>query len=453
MSSKNNMFHILIVDDEPDYREVVQMILSAKGYRVQTCGNGKDAMELLKKNHFDVVLTDFMMPEMDGLELLKRIKKKSPETEVFIISGFGTVENVVGAMKEGAFTYIIKENDPEEIIMEIKKIEKIKKLENDNRILRNEIKNVDFMLTTKNQKFKKSIEVAEKAGDSNINIMLLGESGVGKEVLARHIHQSSSRSANHFMAVNCHAFSNTLLESELFGHEKGSFTGAVESRKGRFEAAHGGTLFLDEVGDIPLSIQVKLLRILETKKIERIGSNQSIDVDFRLISATNKNLALEMANSAFRKDLYYRLSSIVIEIPSLRERREDLPMLIDFFFEKSKKELKKNIHTIEKSVHDFLLHYPYPGNIRELKNIIERLVVLSENGIVRRVDLPEYDITEINEEDVHKIQSLKDMRRDLESEYIRRVLEKCNYNTGEAASLLKITRRQLTNKINEYGLK
>ena len=249
-----NMFNILIVDDELEYREVVQMILSAKGYSSQTCSNGKDAIELLQKNHFDIVLTDFIMPEMDGIKLLKRVKQKSPETEVIVITGFGSVENAVDAMKEGAFTYIIKGNDPEELLIEIEKIEKIKTLENDNRILRNEIRNVDFMLTTKNFKFKKSIEVAEKAADSNINILILGESGVGKEVLARHIHQISSRSANHFMAVNCSAFSNTLLESELFGHEKGSFTGAFESRKGRFEAAHGGTLFLDEVGDIPLNI-------------------------------------------------------------------------------------------------------------------------------------------------------------------------------------------------------
>ena len=453
MSTKNHYFNVLIVDDELEYREVFQMILDSKGFYTKSCSNGREALSLLEKTHFDLVLTDFIMPEMGGLELLKQIKKNYSDTEVIIITGYGSVENAVDAMREGAFTYIIKGNDPEEILMEAEKIKKIKVLENDNKIFRSELKNFDFMLATRNSRFKKYIEVAEKAADSNSNILILGESGVGKEVLARYIHQNSSRSSNHFMAVNCHAFSSTLLESELFGHEKGSFTGAFESRKGRFEAAHGGTLFLDEVGDIPHNIQVKLLRILESKKIERVGSNRSINVDFRLISATNKNLAMEISNNSFRKDLYYRLSTIVIEIPPLRERREDLSMLIDFFFEKSKKELKKEIHTIEKSVYDFLMHYPYPGNIRELKNIIERLVVLSESGTVRKIDLPEFSINTLEQDNVDSIQSLKDRRRDLESEYIAKVLQRCNYNITETAKQLMISRRQLSNKMNEFGLK
>ncbi len=453
MSIKNSNFSVLIVDDELEYREVFEMILASKGFCTRTCCDGKEALLQLEKNHFDLVLTDFIMPEMGGLELLKEIKKRNLDTEVIVITGYGCVENAVDAMKEGAFTYIIKGNDPEEMLIEIEKIKKIKSLEYDNEYLKRNLKKSDFLMATKNYKFRKTISIAEKAADSNSNILILGESGVGKEVIASHIHQMSSRSNNHFVAVNCHALSSTLLESELFGHEKGSFTGATETRKGRFEAAHGGTLFLDEVGDISQDIQIKLLRILESKKIERVGSNRSIEVDFRLISATNKDLSFEIANNTFRQDLYYRLSTIVIEIPSLRERREDLPALINFFFEKSKMELKKPINTIEQSVYDFLNNYTYPGNIRELKNIIERLVVLSESGKVRKSDLPDINVSSIKKSEELQIKPLKDIRKDFESEYIAQVLEKCDYNITKAAKKLSITRRQLSNKINEYGLK
>lgn len=453
--NKLNNFKILVVDDEIEYREVLQMILVDKGYYVETASCAEKVLEIIKRQRFDLVLTDLIMDGMDGIELLDRIKENHKEIEVILITGYGSIENAVEAMKKGAFTYFIKSHDPEELIMEIEKVRKLNSLENDNNILRSKYENLNFMLETKNREFKRVLDIAKKAANSNSNILILGESGVGKEVLAQYIHKCSDRKNGHFIPVNCHAFSDGLLESELFGHEKGAFTGALKSRKGRFEASHGGTLFLDEVGDIPFSTQTKLLRAIETKTIERLGSNQPIEVDFRLISATNKNLYNEISKNNFREDLFYRISTITIEIPPLRERREDLHILIDFFINKSESDLKKKIIKVEEEVMSFLLSYDYPGNIRELKNIIERLVVLSEDGIIRGKDLPRCQrrLKDDVVYDINIIRPLKEVKKELEARYIEKVLMKCNYNVSETARKLDISRRQLFNKINEYNLK
>lgn len=467
MKGNFNHFKILIVDDEEEYREVFKEILDEKGYITKAASSGEEALNILKTHSFHLVLTDLIMKGIDGIELLEKIKEEYSETEVIIITGYGTVENAVAAMKKGAFTYFIKSHDLEELTIEIEKIRKIFYLENDNEIFKNQQKNSKYMLNTNNKKFIKIINMAEKAANSNVNILILGDSGVGKEVFAKYIHSCSERKDRHFLAVNCHAFSDNLLESELFGHEKGAFTGAIEQRKGRFEAAHGGTLFLDEIGDISLSTQVKLLRTIETKKVERIGSNKTMDVDFRLISATNKDIQKSISNGEFREDLFYRISTIIIEIPPLRDRKEDLPNLIEFFLEKSKLELKKQIHTIEKKVMERLLSYDYPGNVRELKNIIERLVVLSENGIIKDIDLSKYRVdserdTKSREEkidnnkeveEIQRIRSLKDIRSEAEAKYIKKALEISGNNVTEAARKLSISRRQLFNKINEYKLR
>lgn len=450
---RNNKFKILVVDDEIEYREVIEMILDENGYVTETACSGEEALKILKNDSFDLVLSDLIMKGMDGIELLEEIKKKYTDTEVIIVTGYGTVQNAVEAMKKGAFTYFIKSHDPEELLIDIEKIKKFVCLESDNNILRSQQKDLNFMFKTNNRRFRKIIDIAGKAAKSNVNILILGESGVGKEVFSRYIHSFSERKDRHFIAVNCHALSDSLLESELFGHEKGAFTGAIDKRKGRFEAAHGGTLFLDEIGDISLSTQVKLLRTIETREIERIGSNKSIDIDFRLICATNKDLHSAIISGEFREDLFYRISTITIEIPPLRERKEDLPNLIDFFFEKSKVELKKKVEEIEKGVMDFLLSYDYPGNVRELKNIVERLVVLSDDGVIKEVDLPEYKEKYRDDKDIEEIKPLKDVRKEAEAKHIEKTLEKCEYNITEAARKLNISRRQLFNKITEYGLK
>lgn len=452
---KPNNFRILVVDDEEEYREVLQIILEDKGYCVETVSCAEKALEKLNIKKFDLVLSDLIMNGMDGMQLLDKIKGNYQDIEVILITGYGSIENAVAAMKKGAFTYFIKSHDPEELIIEIEKVRKLNSLENDNNILKSKYESIDFMLETKSREFKRVLDIAKKAANSNSNILLLGESGVGKEVLAQYIHQCSDRRNNHFIPVNCHAFTDSLLESELFGHEKGAFTGALKSRKGRFEAAHGGTLFLDEIGDIPLSTQTKLLRAIETRIIERLGSNQPIEVDFRLVSATNKNLYDEISRNNFREDLFYRISTITIEIPPLRKRKEDLNILIDFFIKKSESELKKKITKVEDDAMSFLLNYDYPGNVRELKNIIERLAVLSEDGILREKDLPrcqgkgeDYPL-----DDTDVIRPLKQVKKELEAQYIEKVLIKCDYNVSEAARRLDISRRQLFNKINEYNLK
>jgi len=469
MNLDNKIFKILIVDDEPEYREVLQMILDDQGYTTDTAPNGEEALEKLKKNEYNLVLTDLIMGEIDGIELLRRIKSDYEHVQVILITGYGTIQNAVEAMKKGAFTYFIKSHEPEELLKEIKSVQKIifsdKKV--DNRISNKET--TEFLLTTKNPNFQKVLDIAEKAAKSSANILILGESGVGKEVFARYIHDCSYRSNNTFIPVNCSTFSDNLLESELFGHKKGSFTGAVDSRKGRFECAEDGTLFLDEIGDISLNTQIKLLRIIETKSIQRIGSNNSIKIDFRLITATNKDLEKEILAGTYREDFFYRISTIVIEIPSLRERKEDLPALIDFFMEKSKVEMNKNILSIDKGVMEFLLSYDYPGNIRELKNIIDRLVILSEGSTIREKDLPkcrEYHMNKVkhkvlkpnntsnlNIDVAEDVKPLKDVRKEVEAEYIEKVLLICNNNITEAAKKLSISRRQLFNKICEYNLK
>jgi two-component system response regulator HydG len=453
MASREN-FRILIVDDEKEYQDVFQMILSDKGYYASSASSGEEALKLLKKDSFNLVLTDLIMPKMDGMQLLERIKREYAETKVIIVTGYGTIETAVNAIKNGAFSYFIKSHVPEELLIQIGNIEKFNKLEKDNKYFREQQNDKGYLIKTNNKKYSNILKVVDKAAISNANILITGESGVGKEILARHIHQSSNRKNGRFVAVNCQALSENLLESELFGHEKGAFTGALEKRIGRFEEADGGTLFLDEMGEIPVSIQVKLLRTLETKTIERIGSNKVINVDLRLISATNRDIYKAIEKGDFREDIFYRINTITIEVPQLRERKEDLPMFIDFFFNKYAGEQKKTIVRIEQAVMDFLLSYNYPGNVRELKNVIERLVVLSEEGVIREGDLPENKtIKNKNSITTDNVIALKDFRREAESNYIEKVLNECKGNITEAAKILNISRRHLFNKITEYNLK
>lgn len=435
-------FKILLVDDEKEYLDVIKLILESNEFKVQTANSGQDALKKLKKESFDLVITDLIMPNMTGLELLEKIKEDFSDTEVIIFTGYGSVQNAVDAMKKGAFSYFIKSHDPDELIIEIKKVAKLRRY-----IKRSAQKTSDFLFETKNTGFRKILDTIEKAAKTDVSILLLGESGVGKEILAQYIHQLSTRNQEAFVPVNCHAFSESLLESELFGHEKGAFTGANEMRIGRFEAADYGTLFLDEIGDTTLNIQAKLLRSLESKAIERIGSNQLREIDFRLICATNRDLNTLIEQSEFREDLFYRVSTIAVTIPPLRERKEDLPALIQYFFDKVKNEMKKDIVHIENLVISRLLRYDYPGNIRELRNIIERLVVLSENGEILAEDLPEHFSGEPTEGE-----TLRSYRDQAEKVFIIKTLEENKYNMTKSAEQLGISRRQLFNKVEKYKI-
>ncbi len=458
MAMKKNLFKILIVDDEAEHRDILEMILKSNNYKTETAVSGQEALDKLSKENYHLILSDLRMPEMSGLELLDKIKADSPEQDVIIVTGYGTVKNAVDAMKRGAFSYFIKGHDPDELLLDIEKIIRLSDLKFKSDALTDSL-STEFIMESKNPKFQEAIRIIESAADSNANILLLGESGVGKEVFANYIHTLSERNDNPFVAVNCHAFSESLLESELFGHEKGAFTGATDKRIGRFEAAHEGTLFLDEIGDTSLSTQAKLLRSLDSRKIERIGSNVSVDVDFRLVSATNRDLRSMVAEQTFREDLFYRLSTITVELPSLRERKEDIPTLVDFFLKKAQIDMKKEILSIDSEVWTFLTNYDYPGNLRELKNIIERFVVLARDGVISHRDIPSgyvnqpVDVPSQIGQDISHTVPLREFRKDAESSYIQRVLEQNNYNMTQTSKVLGISRRQLFNKITEYGIK
>ncbi len=445
---------ILIVDDEQDHRETFRMILEAKGYQVGEAASGKEALDLLDKEYFPIVLSDIMMVGMSGLELLDEVMKLyKGRIEMIMVTGYGSVETAVKALKNGAFGYFIKTRSPDELLIEIEKAHKFLNLQAQNAFLKQNQGSSRFLLQSKNRKMQDILDVAQTVAKSKSNVLLLGESGVGKEVIAQMIHKSSERADMPFVAINCQFFSESLMESELFGHEKGAFTGAMGKRIGRFEEASGGTVFLDEIGEMALSTQVKLLRVLENRKIERIGSNKEISVDFRLISATNKNLKQAIRESAFREDLNYRINTITLEIPPLRDRSEDIPDMIDFFMSLYSAELKKNLIGMDESTRKYLLNYDYPGNIRELKNMIERMAVLTSDGYLRMENNSERTKPILAARQTGDRGSYKDAKREFETSYIRNVLEQTENNITKAAEIMEISRRQLFNKLVELNLR
>lgn len=447
-------YKILIVDDEIEYQKVLTIILSDIGYDVASCSNGNEALEYLGRNIVNLVLTDLKMPVMDGVELIKRIKENYDNVDIIVMTAFGSIESAVDSIKYGATDYFVKSSEMNELIRKVDRLFTIFRLERKSSALLKNQNSFEIFTNSKNEKFLKLLEMCQRTADSGINILLLGESGVGKEVIANYIHRLSSRRQEPFVAVNCQIFPEGLIESELFGHEKGSFTGAVNSRIGKFEQANFGTLFLDEIGDLPLSTQGKLLRAIETRKIERIGSNKSINLNINFISATNKDLKKLILAGTFREDLFYRINTLTLEIPPLRERREDLPELINFFIRKIEVEQKKKINRIDDQVMDFLLNYDYPGNIRELKNIIERMIALSKDGIVtvNEIMMPIRADAFAGSVEIGKIIPLKKARENFERSFIARALKENNGNVSKTAFDLKISTRQLWNKINQYGI-
>lgn len=449
---------ILVVDDEQDYCDVLKMILEGRGYAVDTCNDGREALNLLEKGSFDIVVSDLNMPVMDGYELLREIKSRDYDCEVIILTAFGTIEKAVETMKAGAFTYVTKGSDPEELLIEIRKIKDMRKAARKNEILKQKTSG-NFMLESRNLKYRQVLKLAERAAASESNILILGESGSGKEVLASFIHNKSKRSQENMMELNCQALSESILESELFGHEKGAFTGASQKRIGLFEASHGGTLFLDEIGGVSMNLQAKLLKAIENKTIYRMGSTTPITVDFRLITATNRNLKEDMDADLFRSDLFYRISTIVLELPPLRERKEDIPLFIDYFINKYAREMNKENIDMSENVRNMLINYNYPGNVRELKNIIERLLVLSEHGEIREEYLPS-DIAagknpapKQNMFETDYTESLREYRNKAEKMYIEGLIERYPKDMNKVAEILSISRRQLFNKLVEFGLK
>jgi DNA-binding NtrC family response regulator len=436
---------ILIVDDEESVRDSLYNWFIEEGYYVDCAENAKQALSILESKNFDIILADIKMPGMDGLEMHRRIRSLNKDVIVIIMTAFASVSTAVQALKDGAYDYITKPFDPDDLSHLIRNAISQISLKAENEALRNKIvslENVDDLIGTSDAMIKVLKEV-ERVAQSNSPVIITGESGTGKELIARAIHSNSKRKFSPLISVHCGALTESLLESELFGHEKGAFTGAMFNRKGRFEMADGGTIFLDEIATISPKMQIELLRVLETKTFVRVGGNREITSDFRVICATNKDLKSMVKNGTFREDLFYRLNVVNIDVPPLRKRTEDIPMLVNHFIKVYCTAMSRNIMTIDPAAMVRLQEYDFPGNVRELENMIERAIVVGNEKEIRLKDLPfEKDITGSN------VESLDDF----EKKHILQVLKKYDWNISRSAKALKVDRVTLYNKIKKYDL-
>ncbi len=440
-----NKISILIVDDEASVRDSLYQWFIEDGYQVECAESAKEALAKLESEAFNIVLADIKMPGMDGLEMLRRIKALEKNSVVIIMTAFATVDTAVQALKDGAFDYITKPFDPDELSHLIRNASKQITLEAENELLKEKVislENVEDLIGNSEAMLQLMKEIGSIA-QSNASVIITGESGTGKELIARAIHANSPRKYFPLVIVHCGALTESLLESELFGHEKGAFTGAVYNRKGRFEMADCGTIFLDEIATIPPKMQVELLRVLETKSFVRVGGNKDISSDFRVICATNRDLKSMVDKGLFREDLYYRLNVINVNVPPLRDRVEDIPLLVDFFVKKYCHSMNKPLVGIEAAALKRLEEFPFPGNIRELENMIERAIVIGDGKKIRLKDLP------IGKEAVNSpFESLEDIEKD----HILFILNKYNWNISASAKALKVDRVTLYNKIKKYHL-
>jgi DNA-binding NtrC family response regulator len=444
---------ILVVDDDPYVREATETILKLKEYEVDTAPEAKTALRKLDERDYDLILSDIKMPGMSGIELLEAARAKVPDTHIILMTAFGTIENAVEAMQKGAYGYIQKgSTDPAEIELLVERALKYQETERENRRLRSELQeryNFSNMIG-KAHSMEQTFDLIGTVADSRATVLVTGESGTGKELVARALHYNSPRSSGPFIRLNCAALPKDLMESELFGHEKGAFTGAIKQTRGRFEMADGGTLLLDEISEIDPSLQAKLLRVLQEREFERIGSTQTIKVDVRIIATTNRDLQKEVDAGNFREDLYYRLNVIEIPLPPLRERKEDIPALTHLFIARYNDENDKGIEGIADEALELLIQYDWPGNIRELENYIERAVVVSRGPVLGVGDFPQKlsDGSSGSEDDgIHLGMTVHEMERRL----IMKTLEGCRGNRTEAATMLAISTRTLRNKLHEYG--
>ena len=446
---------ILIVDDEQAQREALAGHLQKQGFRVVQAGSGLVGVGILKGEEVDVVLTDLRMPELDGMGLLREARRLNPAVEVVVMTAYGSVDGAVDAMQEGAFNYLQKPLELDELDQVLARALERRHLVSENQMLKAQLRDKAHFqgIISTDPGMEAALNVAARAAASRATVLIQGESGTGKELVARAVHAASPRRDGPFVAVNCAALSESLMESELFGHEKGAFTGADRLREGRFEQASGGTLFVDEVSEIPAAAQVKLLRVLQERSFERVGGNEPIQVDVRLIAATNRDLATMAGEGSFREDLFYRINVVTVQLPPLRERRADIPALVEHFVERFNDENGKQIQGVSREAMDLLMRHDYPGNVREMQNVVERAVVMARGDLLTRADLPATVQSGAEEGAPSTAGSLPEQVEALERAAIHRALDEAGGVQSHAAQSLGITERNLRYKLQKYDLK
>jgi DNA-binding NtrC family response regulator len=454
------MEKILVVDDDPEILEVIADILQQAGYDVDRAADGRKAIRRIEDDFYDLVVTDLNLPKVDGMKILQYVVDQSPDTMCVILTGYGTIKGSVEAIKMGAFDYISKPVKSDEILIVVEKALKFRQLERENTLLKQQLRKkyrFENFIGDSNP-IQKVFELIEKVADTDSTVLITGESGTGKELIAKAIHYNSNRRDNPMVVINCGAIPEELLESELFGHEKGAFTGAHKMRVGRFELANGGTIFLDEIGDMSPNLQVKLLRVLQEQKFERVGGTRTLAIDVRIIAATNKNLINAVNKGTFRQDLYYRLNVIPMKVPPLRLRKSDIPLLVDFFIKKFNKQKRKRITGLTSVALDALMAYSWPGNVRELENLIERLVILSNGDEIDIDDIPESVKGKAAKVESIEVKIPKDgivfdqAVEEYEKKLILQALSETNWVKTKAAKLLNINRTTLIEKMKKKNL-
>ncbi len=445
-------FSVILIDDEEAQIQSLKSFLTKRNYNVFTSNDGEKALKIAQENTIDIVLTDFQMPGWDGLTVLREMKNLNPEIDVVVMTAFGTIESAVQIMKAGAFDYLIKPIDLDELETILNRIKERKHLLSENKFLKEQLQDkfrFESMIT-QSAIMENVLSTAGRVASSKASVLIRGESGTGKELIAKAIHFASPRKEKQFITVNVASLSENLLESELFGHEKGSFTGAISQRIGRFEEANGGTIFIDEVGEIPLPIQVKLLRTIQFGEFQRIGSNQTEKTDVRILAATHRNLEEMMKNGLFREDLFYRLNVVTVQLPALRQRKEDIPILVDHFIKRFAGDLGKDVTGISREALDQLIKYNFPGNIRELENVIQRAVVLARENLITTSDLPL--LSELKENDkkydpLNLDDNYDSKMKEFELAMINEALKRTNGNKSAAARIRGIRERHLRSRL------
>lgn len=443
---------VLIVDDEKDIRDSFKTFFSEEGFQTYICSDGEEAYDLILNENFDVVITDINMPKIDGIELMRKTSEAAPETFFLLMTAYASVKTAIDALRKGAYDYIVKPVELEELLLRIKRLISYKRLSLENKYLRQRMSSEPGFqnIIGESEPMKKVFEIISRVSTTSSNVLIMGKSGTGKELVAKAIHFNGNRKDSIFLPVNCGAISENLIESELFGHKKGAFTGATDEKMGLFKVADGGTIFLDEIGELPLNMQVKLLRVLEDKQFLPVGGTKPISTDVRIIAATNQNLYEKTKTGEFREDLFYRLNVVEIKLPSLNERREDIPLLVNHFIDKYRSQMNRKIIGVDNDTMRVLMIHDWRGGVRELENVIERAIIFARDELISTVDLSDY-LQGVKFSESFP-DSLKDAMRVFERDHIIKTIKRCNYDKDEAAKALQIGLSSLYRKMEELDI-